>query len=148
MDTITPRKKHPRLAVKKHPRVRWNYFTGSYTKRDMRPLKPERFRDWMTIQELSQHTGKTQKWLLKLEKEGRIPQASRLQKRSLGWRLWSPEQVDEIHQILATHKVGRPRKNAYKYKYSDNGVDHQERAKAHAQGKLHVHEIDIDDIVN
>jgi len=135
---VIAKKKHPKLPVKKHrPKVRWNYFTGSYTKRDMCMLKPERYRDWMTITELSQHTGKNFKYLLKLEKEGRIPTAARLQKGQLAWRLWSPEQVDEIIQILKTHRVGRPRKNALAW---------DKRKLAHAQGRLHVAEFDIEDL--
>lgn len=76
--------------------------------RDLEYLKPRKFQDHLTIMELSRYVGKDSTWLKRLEREGRIPQAARVQMGQLSIRLWSPEQVQEIVEILAEMKPGRP----------------------------------------
>lgn len=78
------------------------------TRRSLEYLKPEKFQDHYTITELSQYVGKDASWLKRLEREGRIPTAARVEFGSLEVRLWSPQQVDEIVEIMSHMKVGRP----------------------------------------
>lgn len=80
-----------------------------YGPRDVSYLKPKRFQDYVTINELSKLVKKDISWLRYLERVGRIPKASRVKRGQLEVRLWSPRQVEEIKAILATHQVGRPR---------------------------------------
>jgi hypothetical protein len=75
--------------------------------RDLTYLKPPKFKDHLTISELSIETRRTISWLRKLEQDGRIPQAARVQRGELEVRLWSPKQVEEIKRILATLRPGR-----------------------------------------
>jgi hypothetical protein len=77
-------------------------------RRDLDYLKPERFRHYFTIIELSRRVEKDPSWIKRLERDGRIPVATRISKGELQIRLWSPEQVDEIELILAEMKPGRP----------------------------------------
>lgn len=72
-------------------------------------MKPERFKDYVTITELSRITLKDVSWLRRLERAGRIPTASRVKRGELDVRLWSPSQVDEIKVILSNIKTGRPK---------------------------------------
>jgi predicted DNA-binding transcriptional regulator AlpA len=78
-------------------------------RRDVDYLKPKKFREYLTITELADVTGKDISWLRRLERANRIPRATRYGRSNA--RLWSPEQVEEIKEILATHRVGRPSKN-------------------------------------
>lgn len=80
--------------------------------RDLDFLKPERFRDYVTISELSRIVGKDISWLRRLERRGRIPKASRVTRGELEVRLWSPAQVIEIKEILSHMTPGRPRNDA------------------------------------
>jgi hypothetical protein len=82
--------------------------TISYKMRDVSFLKPARFKDYVTISELSRITAKDISWLRRLERAGRIPEASRVKRGELEVRLWSPTQVDEIKEILSRMRVGRP----------------------------------------
>lgn len=75
-------------------------------------LKPRQFKNYLTLGELSAVTGKDKAWLRKLEALGRIPEGVRHNVGQLSVRLYSPSKVEEIKRILATHRVGRPRKDA------------------------------------
>ena len=76
--------------------------------RDLEFLKPAKFSEHVTISELSRIVKREVSWLRQLEREGRIPKASRVQRGQLSVRLWSPEQVEEIEEILSEMKPGRP----------------------------------------
>jgi DNA-binding transcriptional MerR regulator len=76
--------------------------------RNLEFLKPAKFSEHVTISELSRIVGREISWLRQLEREGRIPKASRVQRGKLSVRLWSPEQVEEIEDILSEMRVGRP----------------------------------------
>jgi hypothetical protein len=78
--------------------------------RDISYFKPARFKNFFTLAEMSREVGCDPSWLRKLERAGRIPTAHRIQRGKLSIRLWSPEQRDEIRQIIAEHQVGRPPK--------------------------------------
>jgi hypothetical protein len=84
-------------------------YSPYYTMRDVKYLKPAGFKDFVTITELSRITLKDVSWLRRLERAGRIPEASRVTRGELEVRLWSPAQVDEIKVILSNIKTGRPR---------------------------------------
>jgi hypothetical protein len=70
-------------------------------------FKPAKFQDYVTVAELSKIVGKDITWIRKLDRQGRLPHASRVQCGELQVRLWSPEQVEEIEEIFATMKIGR-----------------------------------------
>ena len=72
-------------------------------------LKPPKFKDYMTMGEVVIHLQVDSSWLKRLEKADRIPKAMRVRHGALEYRLWSPEQVEEIRQILRGHQVGRPK---------------------------------------
>lgn len=76
--------------------------------RDVRYLKPKKFRDHLTITEVARHVKRDVSWIRRLEKKGRIPKAHRVTRGQIEIRLWSPAQVAEIERIIAGHKVGRP----------------------------------------
>jgi len=76
--------------------------------RDLGYMKPHNYRGHMTLTEVAREVGCDSSWIRKLERAGRIPKATRVQRGELMIRLWSPEQVAEIKQIKATHRVGRP----------------------------------------
>jgi hypothetical protein len=82
--------------------------TQVLTYRDLDYIKPPKFRDYLTLTELSRKVHKDPSWLKKLERGGRIPKASRVQMGEISVRLWSPAQVDEVEAILSTLKPGRP----------------------------------------
>jgi predicted AAA+ superfamily ATPase len=86
--------------------VTWKDPHGRLTRRDVKYLKPFKFKNYLTITELADATKKDVSWLRKLERKGRIPKAVRYGKSNT--RLWSPAQVEEIKEILSNHKVGRP----------------------------------------
>lgn len=77
--------------------------------RDLTYLKPEGREDWLTLTELSRAVNRDPRWLRKLEKNKRIPEAYRIQQGQLLVRLWSPEQVSEISEIISNMRRGRPR---------------------------------------
>lgn len=77
--------------------------------RNVNYLKPPRFSTHLTISELSREVDREISWLRQLEREGRIPKAARVTRGALEVRLWSPAQVEEIKEIIASHRPGRPR---------------------------------------
>lgn len=77
-------------------------------KRDLGFIKPKKFQDYLTLSELAERIGKDPRWIRRLESNGRIPKAARVSWGKLRVRLWSPAQVDEIVEIVSTHRVGRP----------------------------------------
>ena len=77
--------------------------------RDVTYLKPLKFRDYLTLSELSKRVGRDPSWIRSLERDGRIPKASRVKRGELQVRLWSPEQAEEIEEIISHHRPGRPR---------------------------------------
>jgi DNA-binding transcriptional MerR regulator len=86
-------------------------YNGSSGKSTLTYVKPAKFKNYLTIGELSDYLGVGTIWLRKLERQDRIPKPSRLKiTDSYSIRLYSPSQVEEIRSILATHRVGRPRK--------------------------------------
>jgi hypothetical protein len=81
---------------------------SNYGRRNLEYIKPPKFQDHLTITELSRHVGRDPSWLKRLERDGRIPTAARVEFGELNIRLWSPAQVSEIVEILSRMKVGRP----------------------------------------
>jgi len=79
-----------------------------YLKRNLDYMKPKKFRDHLTLKELSERVGKDPRWIRRLETAGRIPQPRRVSVGQLNVRLWSPAQADEIERIISQHRVGRP----------------------------------------
>ena len=79
-----------------------------YLKRDLSYMKPKKFRDHLTLKELSERLGKDPRWIRRLEDAGRIPLPRRVSMGQLNVRLWSPAQADEIERIISGHRVGRP----------------------------------------
>jgi hypothetical protein len=78
--------------------------------RDVKYLKPTKFRDYFTISEVCREVDRHETLLRKLEREGKIPRAARVQKGKIEIRLWSPEQVVEIQAIFnARRPPGRPK---------------------------------------
>ena len=77
--------------------------------RDVNYLKPLKFRDYLTLSELSKLVERDPSWIRALERDGRIPKASRVKRGELQVRLWSPEQAEEIAEIISHHRPGRPR---------------------------------------
>lgn len=77
-------------------------------RRDLQYIKPAKFQDHYTITELSREVSRDPSWLKRLERDGRIPTAARVQFGELSIRLWSPNQVDEIIEIMSKMRVGRP----------------------------------------
>ncbi len=76
--------------------------------RNVQFFKPERYKDYVTITELSRLVNRDISWLRRLERLNRIPQAHRVKAGELSVRLWSPAQVDEIKEVLSKIKRGRP----------------------------------------
>jgi len=110
-----PTKKHSRRKpLKKRPPEQPNVLiTGrnAVLPREMDYFKPARYRNHLTLAEMAREIPCDPSWLRKLERAGRIPMAQRVQRGKLSIRLWSPEQRDEIKQIMANHQVGRPPKD-------------------------------------
>lgn len=84
---------------------------GGAVPRDTGYFKPAKYKDFLTLAEMSRAVGCDPSWLRKLERAGRIPQAQRIQRGKLQIRLWSPAQRDEIIAIISEHRVGRPAKD-------------------------------------
>src|SRR5215471_3300979 len=111
-----PAKKHrPKVTPlkKRKPTEPNKLITGrnKVLARVMDYFKPARYRDHLTLAEMAREIPCDPSWLRKLERAGRIPQAQRVQRGKLSIRLWSPEQRDEIVQIIEQHQVGRPPKD-------------------------------------
>jgi hypothetical protein len=82
----------------------------SYKMRDVTYLKPEAFTEYLTLYEVAKKVKRDPSWIRRLERQDRIPKASRVKSGKLNVRLWSPEQVDEIQSVLDNMRVGRPPK--------------------------------------
>ena len=76
--------------------------------RDLAFLKPKKFQDHKTISELSRFIKRDISRIRQLEREGRIPKAIRVPRGQNEVRLWSPEQCDEIKEIVDGLRPGRP----------------------------------------
>lgn len=72
-------------------------------------LKPDKFKDYSTLGELSFMLGKDRDWIRKLERQDRLPKAKRVKIGEIEIRLYSPAQVEEIKQIFNRMRPGRPR---------------------------------------
>jgi DNA-binding transcriptional MerR regulator len=81
-------------------------------KRDVSYMKPRGKKEMLTISETAASLECDISWLRKLESQNRIPKAARVRRGQIMVRLWTPEQVEEIREILAHHKVGRPANDA------------------------------------
>lgn len=79
------------------------------TYRDLDYMKPEKFRNHLTLTELSRLVSKDIDWLRRLEAAGRISKAARVKMGQLEIRLWSPAQVEEIKVIMSQMRRGRPK---------------------------------------
>jgi len=77
--------------------------------RNLDYMKPVRFQNHVTLTELSRIVDRDISRIRRLEEEGRLPRASRYRVGQLEVRLWSPEQVEEIKEVFANMKPGRPR---------------------------------------
>jgi hypothetical protein len=91
-------------------RIETEHLGWRASRRDMAYLKPKKFQDHVTITELSRIVDRDISRLRQLEREGRIPQAARVKRGTLQVRLWSPEQVEEIKEIISKMRPGRPKK--------------------------------------
>jgi hypothetical protein len=74
---------------------------------DTSRFKPPRFKHFFTINEVARAVNRDPSRIRKLERAGTIPQAQRFQLGKTSMRLWSPEQVEEIKEIVANLKPGR-----------------------------------------
>lgn len=100
MGDSTPKRKlkgQPQRRVVHSPRMR----NPDY-------MKPEGFKDYLTITEMSKAVDRDISWLRKLERDGKIPKAHRVKVGKLSVRLWSPAQRDEINIIVNSLRRGRP----------------------------------------
>lgn len=71
--------------------------------------KPEKFQHYLTVSELAEFVGRDASRIRKLEKAGKIPEASRVQCGNIAVRLWSPEQASEIRWLFENAiRPGRP----------------------------------------
>lgn len=76
--------------------------------RDVSWMKPEGFKDYFTLKEVSLAVLRDPAWLRRLEAADRIPKAHRVKVGKLSVRLWSPRQVEEIRKVISQMRVGRP----------------------------------------
>lgn len=91
-------------------KIKTTNLSHHHGERDMSYLKPPKFRNHVTITELSRIVGRDISRLRQLEREGRIPEAARVERGTLQIRLWSPAQVEEIKDIISQLRPGRPAK--------------------------------------
>lgn len=73
-------------------------------------LKPEKFRDYLTVAEVARKVGRDVSRIKALEREDRLPKPVRHKVGKLEVRLYSPAAVEEIETIFRGLKPGRPRK--------------------------------------
>jgi hypothetical protein len=99
------------MPVKKRPKRQKRKLTLSLHARDVSYMKPKRFQDYMTLNEVSREVGRDRTRILQLEREDRIPKAARVKVGTLDVRLWSPAQVDEIREVFSKMKPGRKPKS-------------------------------------
>lgn len=76
--------------------------------RDLDYMKPPRFKEYFTLSELCREVERDPSWIRKLEADGKIPKARRVTRGKLEIRLWSPDQLQEILDILSEMRPGRP----------------------------------------
>ena len=69
-------------------------------------FKPKGYEHYLTIAELSKEVGRETSWIKQLERKDRLPAPNRVKVGKLSVRLYSPEMVEEIKAIFATHKPG------------------------------------------
>lgn len=79
--------------------------------RDVSYMKPKKFRNYLTLHEVSLVVNRDKTRILQLEREDRIPVASRVKVGQLEVRLWSPDQVAEIVDVFSKMKPGRKPKS-------------------------------------
>lgn len=73
-------------------------------------LKPDKFKNYLTLSELARHVGKDKDWIRKLERAGRLPEPTRHKIGQNEIRLYSPAAVKEVETIFKGMRPGRPRK--------------------------------------
>lgn len=98
----------PKRKVKGHPARRVSLNPLSDAPRNVDYMKPDGFKDYLTITEMSAAVDRDISWIRKLERDGKIPEASRVKVGKLSVRLWSPAQRDEIEIIVNSLRRGRP----------------------------------------
>jgi hypothetical protein len=81
---------------------------AGHGQRDLSYLKPKKFRNHVTLIELSRIVNRDPSRIRQLEREERIPVPARITRGTLEIRLWSPAQVEEIKEIFENMKPGRP----------------------------------------
>lgn len=72
-------------------------------------FKPNGYEHYLTISELATEVGREISWIKQLERKDRLPAPNRVKVGKLSVRLYSPEMVDEIKAIFATHRPGPQR---------------------------------------
>ena len=82
---------------------------AQHGQRDLSYLKPPKFRNHVTLVELSRIVNRDPSRIKQLERAGRIPVPARIKRGTLEIRLWSPAQVEEIREIISQMRPGRPR---------------------------------------
>lgn len=70
--------------------------------------KPKDKKHFLTLSEMCELVERDPSWIRLLERQGRIPRAARVKRGRIEIRLWSPAQAQEIQDIIATHRPGRP----------------------------------------
>lgn len=75
-------------------------------------FKPEGYEHYLTISELALEVDREVSWIKQLERKDRLPAPTRVKVGKLSVRLYSPEMVDEIKAIFATHRPGPQREEA------------------------------------
>jgi hypothetical protein len=95
------------MAEKKHKK---RVYRAPLHTRDLAYMKPRNYTEHMTLGEVAREIGCDPSWIRKLERADRIPKAVRVQRGEISVRLWSPEQVEEIREIIDSHQPGRPPK--------------------------------------
>lgn len=108
------RKANPKNKTKPNRRIPSKSKAPPNKIRNLNHFKPKKFNHYLTLAELCmwlEKHGQRRHYtrILKLEREGKIPEASRAQCGQIAIRLWSPEQAREILRLLRTEiKPGRP----------------------------------------
>jgi len=69
-------------------------------------FKPKGYEDYLTISELANVVDREVSWIKQLERRDRLPLPNRVKVGQLSVRLYSPEMVEEILAIFATHRPG------------------------------------------
>lgn len=99
---------------KANPRNPKSKSTVATKVKNLNHFKPLKFRHYFTLAELcswleGHGEGRHKTSIIKLERDGKIPQASRAQCGQIDIRLWSPKQAQEILRLLKDEiRPGRP----------------------------------------